>query len=129
MKKFNSWLNESKIEEKNIIKEDIGLNVPSSVANVSRLGLGKNPYNKFKRSIEDLKEKHVKDAKSTTSSASYNRSMLLNSISLLNYDDVNDFMKDWNYVKNHIIDKEEVIMDNPANLDNSDEYNLNVDRK
>jgi hypothetical protein len=128
MKKFNSWLNESKFEEKNIIKE-VDFNSP--FANVNRLSsLEKAPLKKFQRTIQDLKSKHGSDFKST---ASNNRAMLLNSISLVPYDNVDDFMRDWNYVKNHVSHVEELTMDSPAELDGSSENsvkdNLNVDRK
>jgi len=128
MKKFNSWLNESNFEEKNIIKE-VDFNSP--FANVNRLSsLEKAPLKKFQRTIQDLKSKHGSDFKST---ASNNRAMLLNSISLVPYDNVDDFMRDWNYVKNHVSHVEELTMDNPAELDRSSENsvkdNYNVDRK
>lgn len=128
MKKFNSWLNESKFEEKNIIKE-VDFNSP--FANVNRLSaLEKAPLKKFQRTIQDLKSKHGSDFKST---ASNNRAMLLNSISLVPYDNVDDFMRDWNYVKNHVSHVEELTMDSSADLDSSSEnsakYDFNVDRK
>jgi hypothetical protein len=128
MKKFNSWLNESKLEEKNIIKE-VDFNSP--FANVNRLSaLEKAPLKKFQRTIQDLKSKHGSDFKST---ASNNRAMLLNSISLVPYDNVDDFMRDWNYVKNHVSHVEELTMDSSADLDSSSEnsakYDFNVDRK
>ena len=120
MKKFNSWLNESKFEEKNIIKE-VDFNSP--FANVNRLSsLEKAPLKKFQRTIQDLKSKHGSDFKST---ASNNRAMLLNSISLVPYDNVDDFMRDWNYVKTHIAHE----IDSPLELDSSVEDNLNVQRK
>jgi hypothetical protein len=128
MKKFNSWLNESNFEEKNIIKE-VDFNSP--FANVNRLSsLEKAPLKKFQRTIQDLKSKHGSDFKST---ASNNRAMLLNSISLVPYDNVDDFMRDWNYVKNHVSHVEELTMDSSAELDRSSENsvkdNYNVDRK
>ena len=128
MKKFNSWLNESKFEEKNIIKE-VDFNSP--FANINRLSaLEKAPLKKFQRTIQDLKSKHGSDFKST---ASNNRAMLLNSISLVPYDNVDDFMRDWNYVKNHVSHVEELTMDSSADLDSSSEnsakYDFNVDRK
>ena len=128
MKKFNSWLNESKLEEKNIIKE-VDFNSP--FANVNRLSaLEKAPLKKFQRTIQDLKSKHGSNFKST---ASNNRAMLLNSISLVPYDNVDDFMRDWNYVKNHVSHVEELTMDSSADLDSSSEnsakYDFNVDRK
>ena len=128
MKKFNSWLNESKFEEKNIIKE-VDFNSP--FANINRLSsLEKTPLKKFQRTIQDLKEKHGSDFKST---ASNNRAMLLNSISLVPYDTVEDFMKDWNYVKTHISHEQESFIDNSTELDNSSEDSikddLNVERK
>ena len=128
MKKFNSWLNESKFEEKNIIKE-VDFNSP--YANINRLSaLEKAPLKKFQRTIQDLKSKHGSDFKST---ASNNRAMLLNSISLVPYDNVDDFMRDWNYVKNHVSHVEELTMDSSADLDSSSEnsakYDFNVDRK
>jgi len=124
MKKFNSWLNESKFEEKNIIKE-VDFNSP--FANINRLSsLEKTPLKKFQRTIQDLKEKHGSDFKST---ASNNRAMLLNSISLVPYDNVDDFMRDWNYVKNHVSHTEDLKVDNPVELDNSIKDDLNVDRK
>lgn len=128
MKKFNSWLNESKFEEKNIIKE-VDFNSP--FANVNRLStLEKAPLKKFQRTIQDLKSKHGSNFKST---ASNNRAMLLNSISLVPYDTVEDFMKDWNYVKTHISHEQESFIDNSTELDNSSEDSikddLNVERK
>ena len=128
MKKFNSWLNESKFEEKNIINE-VDFNSPFT--NINRLSsLEKAPLKKFQRTIQDLKSKHGSNFKNT---ASNNRAMLLNSISIVPYDTVEDFMKDWNYVKTHISNVEELTMDNPAELDSSSENfakdNLNVDRK
>lgn len=128
MKKFNSWLNESKFEEKNIIKE-VDFNSPFS--NVNRLStLEKAPLKKFQRTIQDLKSKHGSNFKST---ASNNRAMLLNSISLVPYDTVEDFMKDWNYVKTHISHEQESFIDNSTELDNSSEDSikddLNVERK
>jgi hypothetical protein len=128
MKKFNSWLNESKFEEKNIIKE-VDFNSP--FANVNRLStLEKAPLKKFQRTIQDLKSKHGSNFKSTSSN---NRAMLLNSISLVPYDTVEDFMKDWNYVKTHISHEQESFIDNSTELDNSSEDSikddLNVERK
>ena len=128
MKKFNSWLNETKFEERNIIKE-VDFNSP--FANVNRLSsLEKAPLKKFQRTIQDLKAKHGSDFKSTDAN---NRAMLLTSISLVPYDTVDDFMRDWNYVKNHVSHVEEFTMDSPAELDssskNSVEDNYNVDRK
>jgi hypothetical protein len=128
MKKFNSWLNESKFEEKNIIKE-VDFNSPFT--NVNRLStLEKAPLKKFQRTIQDLKSKHGSNFKST---ASNNRAMLLNSISLVPYDTVEDFMKDWNYVKTHISHEQESFIDNSTELDNSSEDSikddLNVERK
>lgn len=128
MKKFNSWLNESKLEEKNIIKE-VDFNSP--FANVNRLSsLEKAPLKKFQRTIQDLKAKHGSDFKSTDAN---NRAMLLTSISLVPYDTVDDFMRDWNYVKNHVSHVEELTMDSSADLDSSSEnsakYDFNVDRK
>jgi hypothetical protein len=126
MKKFNSWLNESNFEEKNIIKE---VDFNSSYANINRLSkLEKAPLKKFQRTIQDLKAKHGSDFESTTSN---NRAMLLNTISLVPYDTVDEFMDDWNYVKTHIAPKPKVAqkIDNPVELDYSVEDNYNVDRK
>lgn len=122
MKKFNSWLNESKFEEKNIIKE-VDFNSP--FANVNRLStLEKAPLKKFQRTIQDLKSKHGSNFKSTSSN---NRAMLLNSISLVPYDTVEDFMKDWNYVKTHISHEQESFIDNSS--EDSIKDDLNVERK
>lgn len=154
MKKFNSWLNESKIEDKNIIKE---LDITSSLQNINRLpSLEKTPFRKlgnavdnyekdnaidndekgvFGAAIEDLKNKHISNNESLTKNKKEHRSMLLNCLTLIHYPTVKDFMDDWNFVKNHISPEQFKSSDTPNNVDNPEKLdnfakdNLNVDRK
>jgi len=133
MKKFNSWLNETKFEGKNIIKEDYSPTFSNpSAANISKLDDLKVPYNKYKAKVQELNAKHITDGKDPKSK---NRATLLRLLGLLTYDKKEDFKADWNYVKTHIIDAlpndpdDNTTIDNPAKLDNSDEDSLNVDRK
>jgi hypothetical protein len=130
MKKFNSWLNETKFEERNIIKEDYNPTLSNpSAANISKLGGGKVPYFKYKAKVQELNAKHVADEGDPKSQ---NRATLIRLLNLLSYNNKKEFETDWNYVKTHIIDDisvDSTAIDNPEKLDNSDEDNLNVDRK
>lgn len=132
MKKFTSWIKESK----NIINEDVGFETP--FANISRVASqDKTPLRKFSNVMTALKEKHPSDSISDGRLASSNRAELLNMISLIPYPDIKSFMKDWNYVKSHIMQMDPTadnpsVNDSPETKDSSDAKdlsNLNVDRK
>ena len=133
MKKFNSWLNESKFEEKNIIKEDYNPTFSNpSAANINKLKDGKVPFNRYQAKVEELKAKHFNDEKHDRYS---NRATLLRLLGLLSYNNKKEFENDWNYVKTHIVDTfpndpdDNTTIDNPVELDSSVEDNYNVDRK
>lgn len=136
MKKFTSWIKETKNnEEKNVINENIGFDTP--FASKSRIVSYERPvFNKFSDITNKLKQRHADDP-SFGKSASSNRSQLLNMISLIPYESTQAFMKDWNYVKSHIVEidpaadstSDENSIKNQDSLGVKDFDNLNVDRK
>jgi hypothetical protein len=136
MKKFNSWLNESKFEEKNIIKEDYNPTFSNpSAANISKLKDLKVPFNRYQAKVQELQAKHVTEEGDTRSQ---NRANLLRLLGLLSYNKKKEFENDWNYVKSHIVDTlpkdpddldDNTTIDNPEKLDNFIKDDLNVDRK
>lgn len=129
MKNFNSWLNENKVEEKKVIKENIGFSSP--LANINKLSSDvKTPFKKYRNTIEGLKEKHVGD-KSLSLKAHSNRAMLLNALAMIPYEDLEEFKNDWQFVKTHVVDmnSENINLKNNLEDNKESESELNVIKK
>lgn len=109
MKKFNDWIKNNKEEDK-IMNEDISI-AGTSAGSLSKVDPSlRQQTSRFETIIDKLDSVHSDEEKNVSSNAEKKddldrRARLIRSIQLLQYQNIDKFMNDWNFIKMHVKDE------------------------